>query len=875
MQASLLSEIDEDASALVLAAAGAGTPGLHDELRGRTVAAEDAADPAMAPLWRDFFQILGPQGWADLAARKARVQARVQEDGASYNVYADGGDGARTWPLELLPLIIGAQEWERIEQGVCQRARLLEAALEDIYGPQELLRSGLLPAPLIYGHPQYLRTMHGVRPAGQAWLHLVAVDLARGPDGHWWVVGHRCSAPSGLGYLLENRLIIGQQFSQAFREMRVQRIASAFRSFMEGLLHASPAGDRSRAVLLTPGPRNETYFEHVFLARYLGLTLVEGSDLTVRQQKLYLKTLHGLERVHVVLRRVDDDWIDPLELRPDSALGVPGLLEAVRAGEVVLANVPGAGVLESPGLNAFWPGVARRLLGEELLLPATTSWWCGEASVWQANRERLSDYVIMPTFPNGPVTQSFEPVVASDLSEAERRSWAARIDAHPAAHTLLAPARPSELPVWQDGRIEPRPVVLRVFAMLDARGDWCVLPGGLTRVATPGGASSRSVSTRSRSGADAYLSMQRGSASTDTWVLARDEVSALSLLPQPLQPQDLIGWHRAITSRAAENLFWLGRYTERAENMVRLIALALDHLQSSSPPVLAVLHELLKRHGLIDAKVPAPTRASAQATRVFERSLIQALGDPVGATSVAFNLRALRRCAESLRERLSQEHWALIQDLDERFPRMIAAARARDGLEPVSDVVRVLSHAAMRLAAVTGAQTDRMTRDDGWRLLSVGRQIERMDFLSHALAFGFKADLPHTDDGFALLLGLFDSTITYRAQFQARREVPPLLHLLVLDTDNPRSLGWVARTLHHRLIRLARHDVAWAQGVCDSQPQPQSWDLGELCTRTEDGRYDKLLAQLEACSAGALALSNEISRRLFSHVGVSDHSVWQ
>ncbi|HWS74791.1 MAG TPA: circularly permuted type 2 ATP-grasp protein, partial [Quisquiliibacterium sp.] len=453
-----------DAAALAAAAAQPGSPGHYDELRGRPNAA-GASDTALAPLWRRFFSATGRNGWRDMPSRRTSVQRKVLEDGASYNVHAPEGASARTWPLELLPLLVGADEWAVIERGVCQRVRLLEAALSDIYGPRRLLEEGLLPATLIHGHPQYLRPMHGVQPPGGCGLHLVAVDLARGPDGRWWVVGHRTQAPSGLGYLLENRVIIGQQFPEAFRELRVQRVASTFRALLDGLVRASGAGSQARLALLTPGPHNETYFEHVYLARYLGLTLVEGSDLTVRDQRLYLKTLQGLERVHVLLRRVDDEWLDPLELRADSALGVPGLLEAVRAGELVLANMPGAGVLESPGLTAFWPAVARSLLGEELLLPATTSWWCGEDSVWAQQRESLQDFVIVPTFPASEVTRDFVPVMGASLDAAQRKAWQARIDEDPAAYTLMAPVRPSELPVWQDGRIEPRPMVLRVYAL--------------------------------------------------------------------------------------------------------------------------------------------------------------------------------------------------------------------------------------------------------------------------------------------------------------------------------------------------------------------------------------------------------------------------
>jgi uncharacterized alpha-E superfamily protein len=354
------------------------------------------------------------------------------------------------------------------------------------------------------------------------------------------------------------------------------------------------------------------------------------------------------------------------------------------------------------------------------------------------------------------------------------------------------------------------------------------------------------------------------------------EVDATTLLPQALQATDLRDVHWTVTSRAAENLFWLGRYTERAENTVRLARLTLEALPAGSAPVLQVLHGLLLRHGLIGFGVPSPVHpSSGQAARVFERALIHALGDARGSTSVAYNLHALRQCAEALRERLSTEHWGLIKHLSELFPRQLAAIEARDGHEPLSDVLGALNQAALHLAAITGAQTDRMTRDDGWRLLSVARQIERLDMQAHALTAGFSAGLPDHDDGFALLLDLFDSTITYRALFQARREVPPLLHLLVLDTDNPRSLAWVARTLRERLRKLSRHDAAWSDAVVQTLPQPETWSLETLSGVDEAGRHTALLTELRACTQSVLGLSHEISRNLFSHVGPADRTVWQ
>jgi uncharacterized circularly permuted ATP-grasp superfamily protein/uncharacterized alpha-E superfamily protein len=867
-QTSFLPDDAPGAAALARAAALRGTPGSFDELHGR-IAEEAATGAELAPAWQGFFDAAGPEGWVALAQTRARIERRVRDDGVTYNVYADGAAAAGAWPLEPLPFLLDAASWRNIEQGVAQRARLLDAVLADVYGGRRLLDEGLLPAALVLAHPQYLRALHGCRPAGGVHLHVAAFDLARGADGDWRVVSQRTQAPSGLCYLLQNRLIVSQQFPAAFRDLHVQRIAAGLLGLLQALQRLSPEGDDARMVLLTPGPHNETYFEHAFLSRYLGVTLVEAGDLAVRGERLFLKTLHGLEPVHVLLRRVDDEYLDPLELRGDSALGVPGLLGVIRAGQVVVANAPGAGFLESPGLAAYWPAVARRLLGEDLLLPSATSWWCGEDSVWAAQRERLAEFVVAPTFPAGATTESFAPHGVAELAPAARAALLAEIDARPDAYTLQARVRPSEIPVWNDGALEPRAALVRVYAMTDGRGGWQVLPGALTRVAT-----------RRDAAQDAWLSMQHGSVSVDTWVLAQGRVDAASSLPGPLVAADLAHTRRSVTSRAAENLYWLGRYTERADNSVRLARITLESLNDADPALLDALGRLALRNGLVGGGVPQP----GQSVRVFERSLVHALADPL-AGSVGFNLRALRQCAQALRERLSEEHWKLIDGAGRDFEdRLGAILRPRGLAEPlvgagpadaVGDVLGALERATTRLAAITGAQSDRMTRDDGWRLLSVGRQTERLDFLVQALTLGLQGGLPARDDGFALLLELFDSTITYRARFQARRELPPLLHLLVLDLDNPRSLAGVACTLRDHVARLARHEARWAQRVLGDLPAPDEWSLPALCGQDDDGRHATLLASLQTLHERTQALSAEVGRRLFSHVGPGDHAVWQ
>jgi len=863
-QTSLLSDELPDPVAMAVGAAQRGREGHFSEFHGQLNAKGGATAP-VSPLWRHFLQANGSSGWLDLPHRAARVQRRVQEDGATYNVYNDSGQSSRVWPLKLLPMLVDAEQWRSIEHGVQQRARLLNATLADIYGPRTLLDRGLLPASLVFAHPQYLRPLHGCQPLGGVHAHVIAFDLARCPDGLWWVIGQRTQAPSGLGYLLENRIIIGQQFPEAFRDMAVQRLAASFRGLLQGLMRLSPQGERSRVALLTPGPLNETYFEHAFLARYLGITLVEGADLTVRNNRVYLKTLHGLERIHVLLRRVDDEYLDPLELRADSSLGLPGLIQALRAGEIVVANAPGSGWLESPGLNAFWPGVAQALLGEELSLPATASWWCGEASAWQQHQDALDDFVVVPTFPGSGGARSFAPQSMAQLSGPAREALLRQISADPAAYTLQARVQASETPVLHQGQLDARAAVLRVYALTDGRGGWQVLPGGLTRVAA----------ARDKS-MDSWLSMQRGSASTDTWVLTEGEVDTTSLLPAPLSAAELSAVRRPVSSRSAENLFWLGRYTERAENSVRLARLTLESLsgfqrEGGAAQVIAFLDELARRHGLVSPEVPA----AGSAMRVFERTLVHDLADTLGATSVAWNLRALQNCAQVLRERLSTEHWQLIHEVGAQLQHNFRPLLASPAPPPIADVMSVLALTATHLAAITGAQTDRMTRDDGWRLLSVGRQIERLDFLSQVLSAGFVHRLNESDEGFNMLLGLFDSVITYRSQFQARREVPPLLHLLVHDADNPRSLTWVARTMRDRFVKLSRLESAWAQAIAMQLPRPEDWALETLSSVDDKGVHQELITRLNDCSNRVQHLSLQISRRLFAHVGHLDQVVWQ
>ena len=860
--------------------------GHWDELRGLTSSAglvTSDAQAQMSTAWQSFIQHLGAEGLDGLNTRMGNLQRQVRDNGITYNVYAAADQPQRPWSLDLFPLMVPQANWQQIQAGVLQRMQLLERIMADAYGPQNLVLSGQLPAALIQGHPAYLPAMHGVPPVGGRYLSLAAFDLARGPDGCWWLLSQRTQAPSGLGYLLENRLIVSRLFPQAFEGFPVQRLAETYRTLIDGIKARSPAGASAHIALLTPGPYNETYFEHAYLARYLGLSLVQGNDLTVRDEKLYLKTLQGLQPVHGLLKRVDDDWLDPLELRAESTLGVPGLLQAVRSGNVLVANTPGSGFLESNALLGFMPALARTLLDEELQLPAIPSWWCGEAAALQDVLPRISSCVIKPTYPYNTDRHSFEPVLGHQLSRQEQNEWAGRILRDPDAYTLQSWLPLSHQPTWQtppggQARIESRPVVLRVFAVADAQGGWQVLPGGLARLGTREG----------------IASMQRGGSSADVWVQAaatKPEAARAqdTLSPETANPREaamvsavtpaespqpsaqvLAQRQRLVTSRAAENLFWMGRYTERTENTLRLVRLSLEILNSENqnqPLLLNFITRMATRHGLVRPGVPA----AALSHRVFERSLIAGLWDKTLATSVGFNLRSVRLAASSVRERLSPEHWRLLEQAESRFFNSVASDNSQDTVE----VQALLGETSQMLAALTGAQTDRMTRDDGWRLLSIGRHIERLEFLSSALGEAVQGGLIGEQSGFDAVLDLFDSTISFHAQYQQSRTPQALMDLLVTNPDNPRALGWVAHTLRSRLLRMG--------SLADGATVPLAGLVPRLVDLTPEALWPlncapdahftgsaqalPLHAALDHCQSAARQVSDQLCALFFTHSG--------
>jgi uncharacterized circularly permuted ATP-grasp superfamily protein/uncharacterized alpha-E superfamily protein len=765
------------------------------------------------------------------------VHSQVRENGVTYNVYADPQGADRPWELDLLPMILPQEEWSTVEAAIVQRATLLNKVLIDVYGEQHLLKEGLLPPALVYGHAGYLRPCHGVKHAGDVMLHFYAADIARSPDGHWWVIGDRTQAPSGAGYALENRIIISRAFPQLFRDLKVQHLAQFFATARDSLAHWAPP-DRGApfTVLLTPGPHNETYFEHAYLARYLGLALVEGNDLTVRDGCVWLKTLSGLQRVHAILRRLDDDYCDPLELRSDSALGIPGLVDAVRRGNVLAANALGSNLLESSTLLGYLPNLSQKLLGEPLKMPSVATWWCGEPAALNEVVANVHRLVIKGAFPQ----QRVEPMFGEDLDERGKKRVVGMLRARPNDYVAQELVHLSRAPVWDRAhpRLLPRSIGLRVFACATPDG-YVVMPGGLTRVA---------------SAADArVISMQRGGSSKDTWVLASGPVSSFSLLRRSIQEQDLVRSGTNLSSRGVENLFWFGRYCERSEASARLLRVALGRFGDNVPGddderARPVMLELLRRAGILPAGGPAP------GDKDLSDALRAAITDDAQ-PGLAANLRQLMRVASNLRERLSLDNWRalnrLTQSVTQRHGRKVA----------FSDVLTELDLAITGFTTLSGYALDGMTRDPGWRFLSVGRRLERLQWLCTTLkqTVAGPAEMDLT-----WLLRLTDSIITYRARYMARPEWLPVLDLLIRDEANPRSIAFQVHGLRDYAQRLA--DL-----FGDFGDERFHGALKGLLQLDPGGDFqpgnERLLARFDEWQAAAYRHGEQLGLRFFSHVG--------
>jgi uncharacterized circularly permuted ATP-grasp superfamily protein/uncharacterized alpha-E superfamily protein len=791
--------------------------------------------------WEPLITALKSLGQVDLQQRCQDARRLLRDNGVTYTY---GEELNRPWQLDLIPLLITSDEWRLIERGLIQRAKILSLVLADLYGPRNLFKNNILPPELIYSHPGFLRRCDGVETL--AYLPLYAADLARTADGQMCVVEDRTQAPRGAGYALENRLILSRVLPSWFRDWQVRRLAQFFQTLRNTLVNmAWRKSDDIRIVVLTTGPDDDSYFEHAFLATYLGYTLVQGADLTVRDGRVWLKTLDGLQSIDVILRRVDDHLCDPLELRQDSYFGVAGLLQAARMKNVAIANPLGSGVLENPALMAFMPALAHYFLGEDLQLPSAMTWWCGQ--------KKARDYVLA-NLDNLVIKQTGTPSIQGELlSEPEREALREKILAQPYLFIGQEKVPRSTIPIFTNDNLEPRQMVVRSF-LAASEDDYKVMPGGLTRVA---------------SRPDTPIISAQG-ISKDTWILADQPDEPISLLSPIGEIAALANGRAELPSRVAENLFWLGRYVERGENVIRLLRTVLLQMIEPSAFTDDGLQSLLRAATHSTKTYPGFVGDGAEARLAAPAAeLLSVLLDKSRQGSLSFTLQALLYAASSLRERTSPDIKRVFSNLEEDL-QVLQVQREAPHDEMLHTVFEGLNHLLTHFAAFTGFAMESMTHSQGWRFLMIGRHLERAQQMIPLLRTLLSKDSSSTQ--LEYLLTICDSLMTYRRRYRTMLQIQPTLELVLLDEQNPRSLAYQFERLQNYIYHLPRCDNMFVRKnqeerlVLEGLTRLRLANMEELVQ--DDANHfrthlDQLLVRLSHLLPN---LSDAITNSYFSHI---------
>ncbi len=791
--------------------------GTYDEMVG--------GDGRIRDHWAGLGRALDEFGFEEINERRRQVQQLLDDDGVTYNAAGARAGPARRWDLDPLPVLLSSTEWAGIERGAIQRAELLNLVLADLYGPRDLVRRRLLPPELVYGHPGFLRPCDQIRVPGPQQLVTCAIDLARDAEGRCWALADRTQAPSGAGYALENRVVISRVFPSLYRDAQVHRLAPFFRALRAALVAvAPPTATDPRVVVLTPGSLSETAFEHAFLASYLGYPLVEGNDLTVRDGRLWLRSLGHLERVDVVLRRVDTWFCDPLELRPDSHLGVPGLVEACRRGTVSVVNTLGSGVLENPALLAFLPKLAEALLGQDLRLPSVPTWWCGDPTARQHVLAHLDQLVIKP------VARSVEhgAIAGWDLPSTQLEDLRRRIEARPYDWVGQTPLALATAPTLSSHGLDARGTVLRAFVV--ARGEsYMAMPGGLTRAAP----------TSDR----VLISNQTGAVSKDTWVLASEPEIPNSYWFRSGPAVAALDPAASMSSRAAENLFWLGRYAERAEDLVRLVRVINDRRNEfehgANPAGTVCLRVLLEALTHTTTTYPGFVGDGGDRLDAPGDELRSLLLDEHRPGTLAHAGRHLVECAHAVRDQLSADTWMMIGALSHELLDLETPPSEHQNL-----IEAKLSQVMQSLLALSGLVGESMVRDPGWRFMDAGRRIERAIQLARFLPATLDQRRGLATDSLLLesALTATESIITYRRRYRSRAQLETVLDLLLLDAENPRSLAYQIDALATDVRTLPVHVTAGRISEAEKNTLTTSTalllvDTAGLATPNADGTY--------------------------------------
>lgn len=802
------------------------------------------------PSWKALLKGMDELGAERIEQREEQLNRIIKENGVTYNVYGDTASGhARPWTMDIVPFLLEHRDCALLEPGLDQRARLFNLILRDVYGPQRLLKNGLLPAMLVSGNPRFLRPCHEILPWSHRHVHLYAADLARAPSGNWWVVNDRLDAASGLGYAFENRIISTRVFSELFHQYPVKRLQPFLAQLHRSFEKLAPQGKSDpKIVFLTPGPANETYFEQSYLARLLGYPLVEGADLAVRNNCVYLKTIAGMEQIDVIVRRLDSEYLDPLELKSDSLLGVPGLLGALREQTVAMVNAPGSGVLETTALPAFLPGICQNLLGEELILPSVASWWCGQPLECNYVLKNLENLIIKPTFPSRQKPNYYGP----GMSKAALEKLRAAIKHAPEYFCAQETVAQATTPVFREGGLEPRHWLLRSY-LIPRDGRFLMMPGGLARISL-------------KSNTVGSISMQAGGESKDTWALSNpnsveDETPLLDANHTFALKRDT----QNVPSRLADNMFWLGRHVERTDGQARILRVVLNAISeeygsSFHLGLIPIFNAVLDGKQEAALAAASKVRVDLKLANDYIEHLIHDR-DSEGSLTVGFE--RLRRLSTSVKERLSLDAWTILSKLAEDFePKaefIYAEVARREHIDRILESV----------AGFCGLVYENMTRGPGWAFLEIGRRIERCLGLSHLIQSALVEPNLHEESTLNKLLGCSDTILTYRQRYLSTIRVEAVLDLLLRDESNPRSLAFQVEELRKHTSNLPhqrspRPDEPISRSILELQSSVRLFDVFQLAQADADGRRSALAKALSAFTANAFQLSDCISARYFS-----------
>ena len=772
---------------------------------------------------------------------------RVGHDG----IHAYGGpiDHPRLWELDAIPVLLAQSEWEAVCRGLQQRARLLNLILQDLFGPRDLLGRGIIPPRVVLAQPGFMRAYQGQKPSGKCFLHFYASDVARNAAGTWTVVRDRSEAPSGAGYALENRIAISRMLPRVFQANHVNRLAPFFISLQETLMRLSPARrDNPHVALLSAGARDDSYFEDAYLARYLGYTLVEGSDLTVRDSTVMLKTLGGLIPVDAILRRPNSEDCDPLELNGSSTHGVGALVQAVRKGRVMVANALGSGIVEAPALRPFLERACEELLGEALMIPSVRTWWCGDASSLDFVLRHRDQLVIGPAYRIRGAAQTVWtpncPPTRDDI---------ARIEAFPEQFVACEPISGSTVPSWNGREIDAARLTVRAFLAGDGR-EYTAMQGGLARA--------------TKEGDPVDPRRQAGELGKDVWILGDGPIQAVSLLPVDHRPIAMQRSGAGLPSRVADNVFWLGRHVERAEACARLLRAIVLRLTSEAE------HEAI-------LELPAMIRALAVQGQIepgyvveeireqlpgIQQALPHAVFDETNAGSLRYVVDQIFRVASQVRDRLSLDSWRIVQRLEQEF-------RAPD-IErfELADVLDAVDSLIIDLSAFSGFVLETMTRSQAFRFLEIGRRLERSLQLVGVLKSTLVQSAAPLGPVLGALLEFADSLMTYRSRYLANVQLAPVLDLLLTDETNPRSLAFQLAALAEQVDRLPQEqsdtgfstEQRLAMSTLHAVRMVDVATLSELHRLGEQNHLNQILQEIESQLP---KLSDSIAHRYLIHVG--------